>query len=242
MPKPFRTLTSRVVCLAVDDIDTDQIVPARFLKTTSRQSLGDALFADWRYDAEGRPRPGFPLDAAEGQGARVLLAGANFGCGSSREHAAWALVDYGFRAVLAPRFADIFRDNALENGLLPVELSLAAWSRLLAELEQEPGQRVRIDLARQAVEVLAPQPWRERFSIDAFARHRLLRGLDSLDYLLSRRHEIARFEAGRAALVDTRTGPGANALAHVWRMGAGDRRDENRPAPRIVEPSAGRCP
>ncbi len=211
MPEPFRTLTSQVVCLPADHVDTDQIIPARFLKSTDRGDLAGALFADWRYDADGRPRPESPFDRPGGERAQVLLAGENFGCGSSREHAAWALVDYGFRAVLARGFADIFRANAVENGLLPVELPAGAWTRVVQELQVEPERRVRIDLERQVVEVLAPAPWTARFVLGGFDRHRLLLGLDSLDYLLSRRDEVERFEAGRGAPVDTRTGPGAAA-------------------------------
>lgn len=213
MREPFHTLTSHVVCLAVDHVDTDQIVPARFLKTTSREGLGAALLADWRYEADGRPRPDFPLNRPEAQGSSVLLAGENFGCGSSREHAVWALLDHGFRAVVARSFADIFRANAIENGLLPVELVASAWNRLLGELQERPLQEVRIDLEDGRLEVAAPQPWTARFAIEPFARHCLLHGVDAIDYLLSRRDEIARFESLRTPPVDTRTGPGRAVIA-----------------------------
>lgn len=184
---PLRT---RTVVLPADDVDTDQIVPARFLMGTGRAGLGRALFADWRFDAQGQPRPDSPLDGRAAAGAQALVAGRNFGCGSSREHAAWALADFGFRAVLAPSFADIFRANALKNGLLPVTVGPAAHARLRA--------------APRAIEIdLAAGRWRlddgleDGFAIDAFARRCLLEGVDELGWLLTREAEIAAFEARR---------------------------------------------
>ncbi|HYR19190.1 MAG TPA: 3-isopropylmalate dehydratase small subunit, partial [Myxococcales bacterium] len=140
--EPIRRIVSRTVVLPQRDVDTDQIIPARYLKTTQRTGLGKALFADWRYDRDGQPRPEFPLNQPEIAGARVLVAGANFGCGSSREHAPWALHDFGFRAVVSSSIADIFRSNALKNGLIPVAIGPAAHQRLLSS----PGVEVTIDL------------------------------------------------------------------------------------------------
>ena len=173
---PFTELSSRSVTLAVDDVDTDQIIPARFLKGTSKTGLGEHLFADWR------ARPGFPLGTPDAAGAQILIAGANFGCGSSREHAVWALVDWGFRAVVARSFADIFRENAVKNGLLAIALPDDACRELAGEAT------IDIDLAAQRIAGHA-------FEIDAFARHCLLTGLDELGYLLSlegaiRDHEL----------------------------------------------------
>src|SRR5712692_3319840 len=147
--EPFRTVVSRTVVLPQPNIDTDQIIPARFLKGTARNGLGRGLFASWRYDAEGRARPDFPLHQASVQGAKILVAGANFGCGSSREHAPWALLDYGFKAVVSSSIADIFRNNALKNGLLPVEIDPATHARLLAA----PGARVVVDLQAQTLTI-----------------------------------------------------------------------------------------
>ena len=188
MSEPFGSLRSRTVVLAADDVDTDQIIPARFLKGTTKDGLGKSLFADWRYDGEGRPRPDFVLNRPEARGARVLVAGRNFGCGSSREHAVWALHDFGFRAVVSTAFADIFRNNALKNGLLPVQLEAAAHAHLLAE----PGAEVEVDLAARSLTL--PDGTRAGFPIDAFARHCLLNGIDALDFLLSQQAAIADYE------------------------------------------------
>jgi len=192
--KPIRALTGRTVVLPVANVDTDQIIPARYLKTTTREGLGRWLFADWRYDREGTPRPDFVLNQPEAEGAQVLVTGDNFGCGSSREHAPWALVDYGFRAVVSTSIADIFRGNALKNGLLPIALDRAFHERLLAA----PGATVRIDLEARTIsledDTTAP------FPIDPFARYCLLNGVDELGFLLSQEEAIAAFErqTGRA--------------------------------------------
>jgi 3-isopropylmalate/(R)-2-methylmalate dehydratase small subunit len=186
---PFTAFESRVISLPTDDIDTDQIVPARFLKVTSKQGLGVALFADWR-KARGSD---FPLARPEAKGAAVLLAGANFGCGSSREHAPWALVEFGFRAIVAKSFADIFRGNAIKNGLLPVALDELAHARLVARLTADAGATVRIDLASQTLNL--PDGSRATFPIDAFAKNCLLKGVDELGYLLSFEENIAAHEA-----------------------------------------------
>jgi 3-isopropylmalate/(R)-2-methylmalate dehydratase small subunit len=183
--------TSRTLVLPVDNVDTDQIIPARYLKGTSRHGLGRWLFADWRYDAEGRPRPEFVLNRPEAEGAAVLVAGDNFGCGSSREHAPWALLDAGFRAVVSTSLADIFRNNALKNGLLPIVVSPAFHRRLLAE----PGAPVTVDLERKSV-ALADSAG-EEFDVEPFARYCLLSGVDELAFLLDQDAAISEFE-GRA--------------------------------------------
>ncbi len=184
----FTSLDSRIVSLPTDDIDTDQIVPARFLKVTSKKGLGDALFADWR-TARGDE---FPLSRPEAKGAQVLLAGANFGCGSSREHAPWALVDFGFRAIVAKSFADIFRGNAIKNGLLPIAVDDATHARLLALRTADANVTVQVDLASQTLTL--PDGSTATFPIDAFSKHCLLNGVDELGYLLSFEANIAAHE------------------------------------------------
>jgi 3-isopropylmalate/(R)-2-methylmalate dehydratase small subunit len=183
------------VAIARDNIDTDQIIPARFLKTTSRTGLGAHLFADWRADADGTVRSDFILNTAVGATARVLVAGWNFGCGSSREHAPWALADFGFRAVVAASFADIFKQNALKNGLLPVQLPPDVHAALLARVTAEPGAIVGVDLARQTVTL--PGGGEAPFSIDPFSRECLLAGVDEIGWVLNQAAAIARFESGR---------------------------------------------
>jgi len=188
--EPFRTLTSRAVVLPRRDIDTDQIIPARFLKVTTRDGLGRWLFAGWRYDAQGTPVADFPLNDPQAAGARILIGGANFGCGSSREHAPWALVDHGFRAVISVSIADIFRNNAIKNGLLPAVVDEETHRVLLAR----PFGEVSVDL--EAQEVSAPGV-RARFSIDPFARRCLLDGTDELGFLLGQAPAIAAYEQAR---------------------------------------------
>jgi len=197
----LRTLTSAVVPLLLDDVDTDQIIPARFLVATGKEGLGEHLFADWRYDAGGTPRPGFVLNRPEMAGRRVLLAGANFGSGSSREHAPWALADFGFRAVLATSFADIFRSNALKNGLLPVELQPAAHARLVAAVEADAAAEVVVDLA--AATLRLPGGEAAGFPIDPFAQAMLLEGRDELGYLLARLDAVAAYETAHPARIST---------------------------------------
>jgi 3-isopropylmalate/(R)-2-methylmalate dehydratase small subunit len=187
--EPFALLTGRTVVLPLDDVDTDQIIPARFLKGTTRTGLGRGLFADRRYDAEGALRPEFPLNRPDAAGAPVLVVGRNFGCGSSREHAVWALLDQGFRAVIAPSFADIFRGNALKNGVLPVALPVEDVARLTAA----PGATVTIDLGAQRV--VLPDGTRSRFTVDPFARHCLLEGIDEMEFLLGQEPAIAAYES-----------------------------------------------
>jgi 3-isopropylmalate/(R)-2-methylmalate dehydratase small subunit len=192
----FTTLTSRVVCLPVDNVDTDQIIPARFLKTTDKSGLGASLFADWRYREDGSPDPDFVLNRPESQVAQILLAGDNFGCGSSREHAPWALLGYGFRAVISTAFADIFYNNALKNGLLPVTIGPQAHRRLLELLASAPQAELTIDLARQKVAL--PDGSEIEFQIDAFARTCLLNGVDELGYLLGLEDKILAYEESLA--------------------------------------------
>jgi 3-isopropylmalate/(R)-2-methylmalate dehydratase small subunit len=189
--EPLRTITSRTVVLPRDHVDTDQIIPARFLKVTDKAGLGKALFTDWRYDERGAPRPDFVLNRPEAQGCRILVAGDNFGCGSSREHAPWALVDAGFRAVVSTSIADIFRNNALKNGLVPVVLDRAAHAALLAA----PGATVTIDLESRTVTL--PGGGSAAFPIDAFARYCLMNGVDELGYLLGEAGAITAFERAR---------------------------------------------
>ena len=189
----FTTLTSRVVPLPISDIDTDQIIPARFLKATDKSGMGDHLFADWRYNADGSPKPDFILNRPESQRAHILLAGDNFGCGSSREHASWALAGLGFRAIISTSFADIFRNNALKNGLLPIIVD-AQTQRMLFELAEEaPRAEVTIDLAAQTVTL--PTGQAVSFPIDGFSKTCLLKGVDELGYLLSFENRIAAYEA-----------------------------------------------
>jgi 3-isopropylmalate/(R)-2-methylmalate dehydratase small subunit len=187
----FTTFTSRTVVLPVDNVDTDQIIPARFLKGTSREGLGRSLFADWRYDAQGRPKDDFVLNRPAAQGAQVLVAGDNFGCGSSREHAPWALVDAGFRAVISTSIADIFRNNALKNGLLPIVVEPLVHRKLLAE----GGAPVTVDL--EARSVTLADGTRAGFEVEPFARYCLLNGLDELSYLLAQDEAISTFERQR---------------------------------------------
>ena len=190
---PFKQLASRTVVLPERNIDTDQIIPARFLTTTQREGLGAHAFHDWRQLSDGSPDPEFPFNRAENAGARILVAGRNFGCGSSREHAPWALLDLGLRAVISSQIADIFRSNALKNGLLPVVLDEAIVDELLAQ----PGIELAIDIATRTV--VLPDGRRFEFPLDAFAQTCLLEGVDQLGYLLTQQPAIQRFEAARAA-------------------------------------------
>ncbi len=193
--QPFTRLTSTVVVLPVSNVDTDQIIPARFLKTTDKNGLGASLFADWRYLPDGSTNPEFVLNRPESQGAQILLAGDNFGSGSSREHAAWALLGWGIRAVISTTIADIFRNNALKNGLLPVVVAPEAHERLMRIFGSDPSQTLTIDLAAQTLEL--PDGSKADFPIDPFSKTCLLNGVDELGYLLSLEAEIARYEAQR---------------------------------------------
>ncbi len=197
----FISFTSRLAPLPIDNIDTDQIIPARFLKTISKAGLGDQLFFDWRYDAEGKPRPDFILNKQEGRAAQVLLAGDNFGCGSSREHAPWALLQYGFRAVISTSFADIFRGNSLKNSFLPIVVPQDVHKSLFQAVASDPAATVTVDLAQQ--KLLLPNGSDVAFPIDEFARHCMLEGIDELGYILQQESAIARYEAGRPLTIDT---------------------------------------
>jgi 3-isopropylmalate/(R)-2-methylmalate dehydratase small subunit len=185
---PINVIRSRTVVMPSSNIDTDQIIPARFLTTTTREGLGAALFADWRYDAAGKPKADFLLNRPEARGCQILVAGRNIGCGSSREHAPWALLDYGFRAVISTEIADIFRSNSLKNGLLPVVVDEATHGWLVAN----PGAEVEIDLPRTSLRL--PDGRTAGFPIEAFARYCLMNGVDELGYLLSQADAITAYE------------------------------------------------
>ncbi|MBL8202490.1 MAG: 3-isopropylmalate dehydratase small subunit [Chromatiales bacterium] len=185
------SVKSRTVVMPQSDIDTDQIVPARFLTTTTRKGLGKALFADWRYDRAGNPRPEFLLNRPEAAGCGVLVAGNNFGCGSSREHAPWALLDFGIRAVISTEIADIFRGNSLKNGLIPVTVDKATHGWLV----ENPGVEVTVDV--EASKLLLPDGRAVSFPIDGFSKYCLLNGVDQLGYLLNQADAISRFEDTR---------------------------------------------
>lgn len=194
----FQTLTSRVIPLLVRDVDTDQIIPARYLKVTDKNGLAEGLFYGWRYRADGSPDPAFPLNRPEYQGCQVLLAGDNFGCGSSREHAPWALAGWGIRAVISTSFADIFRNNALKNGLLPVIIEPAIHQRLadMAAGEKPPvgGKQVAVTIDLRQQTLFLPDGTAARFPIDPFSKLCLLEGLDPLGYLLNNEAHIRRYE------------------------------------------------
>jgi 3-isopropylmalate/(R)-2-methylmalate dehydratase small subunit len=186
--EPIQSITSRTVVLPRSDVDTDQIIPARFLRTTSREGLGAQLFSDWRYLPDGKPDPEFALNKPAAQGCKVLVAGDNFGCGSSREHAPWALTDFGINAVVSTSFADIFRSNSLKNGLLPVVVDAATLQWLIAN----PGAEVTVDLATSRLKL--PDGRSVTFPIEPFARFCLMQGVDQLGYLLSKNAAITAYE------------------------------------------------
>ena len=190
--QPIRIIESRTVVLPYTNIDTDQIIPARFLTTTTKEGLGKLAFADWRYDASGAPKADFILNQPQASGCSVLVGGRNFGCGSSREHAPWALLDYGFRAVISTEIADIFRNNSLKNGLLPIVVDETTHQWLL----DNPGAEVRIDLESNSVAL--PNGTRATFNIERFARYCLLNGTDELGFLLQKADAITTFEQARA--------------------------------------------
>jgi 3-isopropylmalate/(R)-2-methylmalate dehydratase small subunit len=191
----FDILESSCVPLPLANIDTDQIIPARFLSATSREGFGENLFRDWRYDKKGNEIKDFTLNRPEYGGA-ILVAGSNFGCGSSREHAVWAIADYGFRAVVSDSFADIFRNNALNNGLLPVQIPSEILSELTAQIIADPGMKVKIDLKRQLISADATG-MSVHFAINAFRKQCLLNGLDNIDYLINMRSRITEYEKSR---------------------------------------------
>lgn len=190
--------TTRYITLPVENIDTDQIIPARFLKTTTRQGLGASAFYDWRYDTTGNPKPDFIFNRPESTGAGVLVAGHNFGCGSSREHAPWALLELGLRAVISSAFADIFKNNALKNGLIPIQVDATT----LAHLLEAPGE-ITVDLTHQSI--TATTGITATFPIDPFAKHCLLNGVDQLGFLLSLDPDITTYESATATGYDQAT-------------------------------------
>ena len=196
--KPFLPFESRLVPMPNNNIDTDQIIPARFLKTTSKEGLDKQLFCDWRYDAQGNPKPDFILNTPRGQGAEILLAGDNFGCGSSREHAPWALTQFGFRAVISTSFADIFKGNALKNSLLPIVVSHDIHTKLFALSEDA---EVKVDLASQTITL--PDGQRVEFPVDQFMKTCLLEGIDELGWILKQEPAIAAFEKSRLGSINT---------------------------------------
>ena len=189
--QPITNITSKTVVLPLDDVDTDQIIPARFLVSTGRDNLAEAAFADWRYDAEGQPKQDFVLNQAETKGASILVTGNNFGCGSSREHAPWALLDYGFRAVISTDFADIFCNNALKNGLIPVIVDQETHRSLL----DNPGANVIVDVEERTLKL--PDGTAIGFPMDEFSRHCILNGIDELGFLQQHADDVAAFEENR---------------------------------------------
>lgn len=197
----FQTIVSRVAAMPVDNIDTDQIIPARFLKTISKDGLGDQLFYDWRYESDGSPKPDFLLNKAEAKGCQVLLAGDNFGCGSSREHAPWALTQYGFSVVISTSFADIFKNNSLKNGLLPVIVSRDVHAKLFAQVQGDKQAQVTVDLASQTLTL--PDGTKSEFPIDGFSKTCLLEGVDELGFLQKQEASIAAYEAKREGKFST---------------------------------------
>jgi 3-isopropylmalate/(R)-2-methylmalate dehydratase small subunit len=205
MAEPFRSFSSRVVPLAAENVDTDQIVPARYLKVTDKEGLAEALFRDYRFEEDGTMKePRFILDREEMQGRRILLVGDNFGTGSSREHAPWALRAWGIQAILSTSFADIFRSNALKNGVLPIVVDPVTHRRLFQMVEANPDAELRVDLAEQGI--LLPDGSTLDFDVDPFSKMMLLAGTDEIGYVMGKDAEIAAWEDSHPARVDTRIG------------------------------------
>jgi 3-isopropylmalate/(R)-2-methylmalate dehydratase small subunit len=201
--QPYSSFTSAVIPLPAENIDTDQIVPARYLKVTDKEGLADALFRDWRYELDGGLKePTFVLDKPGMAGRQILLAGDNFGCGSSREHAPWALVAWGIRAVITSGCADIFRSNSLKNGLLPIIVDAETHARLFELVKRDPDIELRVDLESQVVHLPGDEDL--PFDVDPFSKVMLLKGTDELGYLLGKADEIATWEAAHPGRVDTR--------------------------------------
>jgi 3-isopropylmalate/(R)-2-methylmalate dehydratase small subunit len=197
----FTQLTAAMVVIPTENIDTDQIIPARFLKVTDKKGLGDNLFFDWRYNEDGSPKPDFVLNTDQGHQAQILVAGDNFGCGSSREHAPWAIMGYGFKAVVSTGFADIFRNNSLKLGLVPVIVDEETHLQLMSLVEEEPHTRVTIDLANQTVEL--PDGRKVNFPIDNFSKTCILNGIDQLGYLQQHAAAVETYEAAHPNRVNT---------------------------------------
>lgn len=199
--EPITMIEAKAVALPIENIDTDQIIPARYLKATDKAGMGEGLFADWRFDENGQPLPDFVLNRPESQGAAILVAGRNFGSGSSREHAPWALMGYGFRAVISPDFADIFRNNALKNGLVPVIVDDDTYRLIVSLCEEDPDTRLTIDLGQQ--QLILPGGQRVSFPIDGFAKHCLMHGVDQLGFLMQHEQAIVGYERANRARVNT---------------------------------------
>jgi len=199
--EPIKSFTSTIVALPIQDIDTDQIIPARWLKVTDKSGLADGLFYAWRYNADGSPKPDFVLNRPDVQGAQILIAGNNFGCGSSREHAVWALQGYGFKAVISTYFASIFNNNALKNGLLPIVVDQETYYQLVSLFDEDPTASVTVDLANQLL--ILPGGQQVSFPIDSFAKHCLINGVDQLGFLQAEEPAIAAYESAHSAGVRT---------------------------------------
>ena len=199
--EPINSITGQIVALPVPDIDTDRIIPARYLKVTDKAGLGEGLFFDWRYRADGSPDPEFVLNRPDVQQAQILVAGHNFGCGSSREHAPWALQGYGFKAVISPYFADIFRNNSLKVGLLPVQIDEETYNQLVSLFDEDPTTSVTVDLASQTVSL--PDGRLASFPIEPFAKHCLLNGVDQMGFLLNEDEAISAYEQNHPEVVRT---------------------------------------
>ena len=205
MGEPFSTFTSKVIPLPTENVDTDQIIPARYLKTTERSGLADGLFRDWRFEGDGAPKPDFVLNRPEMHGRQILLAGANFGCGSSREHAPWALTSWGVRTVITSSFADIFRNNAVKNGLLPITVDPLTHAHLFELVASNPDVEMTVDLEEKLVHVQDDEDI--PFDLDPFARQMMLAGTDEIGWLLARGAATDAWESANAARVDTRPRP-----------------------------------
>jgi 3-isopropylmalate/(R)-2-methylmalate dehydratase small subunit len=199
--EPIKSFTSTIVALPIQDIDTDQIIPAKYLKVTDKSGLGEGLFQAWRYNADGSPKPDFVLNRPDVQGAQILIAGNNFGCGSSREHAVWSLQGYGFKAVISTYFASIFQNNALNKGLLPIVVDEETYYQLVSLFNEDPTTSVTVDLANQAL--ILPDGQQVRFPIDSFAKHCLINGLDQLGFLQAEEPAISAYESAHSAGVRT---------------------------------------
>ena len=199
--EPIKKFTGKVAALPINDIDTDQIIPARFLKTTDKEGLGKNLFTDWRYEEDGTPKADFVLNQPERQGVTVLVGGHNFGCGSSREHAPWALMGFGLKAIISTDFADIFQNNALKNGLLPVAVDEQTHQQLISLAEEDANTEVAIDLESQMLTL--PDGRNVKFPIDGFSKYCLLNGVDQLGYLQGLGDEVVAYESSNPARVNT---------------------------------------
>ncbi len=199
--EPITAFQGKIVALPIENIDTDQVIPASYLKVTDKNGLAEGLFYNWRYNADGSPNPDFVLNRPEAQGAQILIAGHNFGCGSSREHAPWALQGYGFKAVISTYFADIFCNNALKNGLLPIVVDTETYYQLVSLWEEEPGTTIDVDLANQTLTL--PDGRQVDFPIDGFAKYCLLNGVDQLGFLQQQEPDIVAYERDHTAAYST---------------------------------------